>query len=141
MIDIERIWLTDDAVWIRTKDGREARELFRDFPRLADADKDVLSSFVADEYGISWPDLDEDLSYEGFFDARDVNDLYEFFKSHPELNVSAIARRMGISQSLFAQYISGMKKPSAERFDAILSTIQEIGRELMDVRRTFCPKH
>lgn len=141
MIDIERIWLTDDAVWIRTKDGREARELFRDFPRLADADKDVLSSFVADEYGISWPDLDEDLSYEGFFDARDVNDLYEFFKSHPELNVSAIARRMGISQSLFAQYISGMKKPSAERFDAILSTIREIGRELMDVRRTFCPKH
>ena len=141
MIDIERIWLTDDAVWIRTKDGREARELFRDFPRLADADKDVLSSFVADEYGISWPDLDEDLSYEGFFDARDVNDLYEFFKSHPELNVSAIARRMGISQSLFAQYISGMKKPSAERFDEILSTIREIGRELMDVRRTFCPKH
>ena len=141
MIDIERIWLTDDAVWIRTKDGREARELFRDFPRLADADKDVLSSFVADEYGISWPDLDEDLSYEGFFDARDVNDLYEFFKSHPELNVSAIARRMGISQSLFAQYISGMKNPSAERFDAILSTIREIGRELMDVRRTFCPKH
>ena len=133
--------MTDDAVWIRTKDGREARELFRDFPRLADADKDVLSSFVADEYGISWPDLDEDLSYEGFFDARDVNDLYEFFKSHPDLNVSAIARRMGISQSLFAQYISGMKKPSAERFDAILSTIREIGRELMDVRRTFCPKH
>lgn len=141
MVEIERIWLTDDAVWIRTKDGREARELFRDFPRLADADKDVLLSFVADEYGISWPDLDEDLIYEGFFDARDVNDLYEFFKSHPELNVSAIARRMGISQSLFAQYISGMKKPSAERFDAILSTIREIGRELMDVRRTFCPKH
>lgn len=141
MVEIERIWLTDDAVWIRTKDGREARELFIDFPRLADADKDVLSSFVADEYGISWPGLDEDLSYEGFFDARDVNDLYEFFKSHPELNVSAIARRMGISQSLFAQYISGMKKPSAERFDAILSTIREIGRELMDVRRTFCPKH
>ena len=140
MVDIERIWLTDDAVWIRTKDGREARELFRDFPRLADADKDVLSSFIADEYGISWPDLDEDLSYDGFFDARHVNDLYEFFKSHPELNVSAIARRMGISQSLFAQYISGTKKPSAERLDAILSTIREIGLELVDVRRTFCPK-
>ena len=139
MVEIERIWLTDDAVWIRTKDGRKARELFIDFPRLADADKDVLSSFVADEYGISWPDLDEDLSYEGFFDSRHINDLHEFFKSHPELNVSAIARRMGISQSLFAQYISGMKKPSAERLDAILSTIQEIGLELVDVRRTFCP--
>lgn len=141
MVEIERIWLTDDAVWIRTKDGREARELFIDFPRLADADKDVLSSFVADEYGISWPDLDEDLSYDGFFEQKYVNFLYEFFKSHPELNVSAIARRMGISQSLFAQYISGMKKPSAERLDAILSTIQEIGRELVDVHRTFYTKH
>ena len=141
MVEIERIWLTDDAVWIRTKDGREARELFIDFPRLADADKDALSSFVADEYGISWPDLDEDLSYEGFFDSRHTNDLHEFFKSHPELNVSAIARRMGISQSLFAQYISGMKKPSAERLDAILSTIQEIGREVLDAHRTFYTKH
>lgn len=141
MVEIERIWLTDDAVWIRTKDGREARELFIDFPRLADADKDALSSFVADEYGISWPDLDEDLSYEGFFDSRHINDLHEFFKSHPELNVSAIARRMGISQSLFAQYISGMKKPSAERLNAILSTIQEIGRELVDAHRTFYTKH
>ena len=141
MVDIERIWLTDDAVWIRTKDGREARELFRDFPRLADADKDVLSSFIADEYGISWPDLDEDLSYEGFFDSRHINDLHEFFKSHPELNVSAIARRMGISQSLFAQYISGTKKPSAERLDAILSTIREIGLELVDAHRTFYTKH
>ena len=141
MVEIERIWLTDDAVWIRTKDGREARELFIDFPRLADADKDALSSFVADEYGISWPDLDEDLSYEGFFDSRHINDLHEFFKSHPELNASAIARRMGISQSLFAQYISCMKKPSAERLDAILSTIQEIGRELVDAHRTFYTKH
>ena len=24
MIEVEKKWLTDDAVWIRTKDGREA---------------------------------------------------------------------------------------------------------------------
>ncbi len=41
---------------------------------------------------------------------------------------------MGISQSLFAQYISGLKKPSKERMDAIYSTIHEIGSELLAIR-------
>ena len=53
--------------------------------------------------------------------------------AHPELNASAIARRMGISQSLFAQYISGAKKPSAERLNQIFATIRAIGQELMVV--------
>lgn len=30
--------------------------------------------------------------------------LYRIFISHPELNASAVARRMGISQSLMSQY-------------------------------------
>ena len=34
MEKIEKIWLTDDAVWIRTADGREACEKFADYPRL-----------------------------------------------------------------------------------------------------------
>ena len=52
-----------------------------------------------------WEDVDEDLSYEGFFDKRETTQLYKVFMAHPELNVSAIARRLGISQSLMAQYI------------------------------------
>lgn len=61
------------------------------------------------------------------------NPLYEVFISHPELNASAIARRLGISQSLFAQYVSGTKKPSAERLAAIFETIRSVGRELCSV--------
>lgn len=34
MEKIEKIWLTDDAVWIRTADGREACEKFADYPHL-----------------------------------------------------------------------------------------------------------
>ena len=51
----------------------------------------------------------------------------------PELNASAVARRLGLSQSLFAQYVSGTKKPSKQRFDEIIETMREIGRELMTV--------
>ena len=53
--------------------------------------------------------------------------------AHPELNVSAIARRMGISQSLMAQYISGKKKANDERVALILNTVREIGQELIAV--------
>lgn len=60
--------------------------------------------------------------------------LYNFFMRHSELNASAIARRLGISQSLFAQYISGKKRPSTERERDIVEQIQQIGSELMVVK-------
>lgn len=77
--------------------------------------------------------MDEDLSFEGFFREKKSNLLYDLFIAHPKLNASAVARRLGLSQSLFAQYVSGTKKPSKQRFDEIIETIREIGRELMTV--------
>ena len=133
MIEIEKIWLTDEAVWIRTKDGCEACEFFADFPRLKFASAKQRANYRADEYGINWPDIDEDLSFEGFFQPKNQSEFYRLFLAHPELNASAIARRLGISQSLFAQYISGNKKPSKERRDKIYAVIHEIGQELISI--------
>ena len=42
-------------------------------------------------------------------------------------------RRMGISQSLMAQYISGKKKASAERVANIYKAVREVGQELIAV--------
>ena len=133
MIEIEKIWLTDDAVWIRTKDGREACEYYAEYPRLKYASPEQRANYKADEFGINWPDIDEDLSFEGFFQPKNHTELYRLFIAHPELNASAIARRMGISQSLFAQYISGTKKPSKERLKQIYATLHAIGQELISI--------
>ena len=130
---IEKVWLTETAVWIRTDEGKEACELFADYPRLRYATKEQLVNFTIDEFGIHWEELDEDLSFEGFFDKRETTQLYKLFMAHPELNVSAIARRVGISQSLMAQYISGKKKASDARVTLILDTVREIGQELIAV--------
>jgi len=130
---IEKIWLTENAVWIRTEDGKEACELFADYPRLKEASVEQLVNYDYDDFGIHWEDLDEDLSFEGFFDKQEPTSLYKFFMSHPELNVSALARRIGISQSLMAQYISGKKKASKARTELIFETIHEVGRELAAV--------
>ena len=133
MIEVEKIWLADDAVWIRTKDGREACEYYAEYPRLKYASSEQRANYKSDDFGISWPDIDEDLSFEGFFQPKNHTELYRLFMAHPELNASAIARRMGISQSLFAQYISGIKKPSKERLNQIYSTLHAIGRELIAI--------
>ena len=130
MINVTEIWLTDSAVWIRTEDGREAKERFSDYPRLKYATEEQRCNFVSDADGIHWPELDEDLCFESFFDKKDQTILYRIFIEHPELNASAIARRLGISQSLFAQYISGAKKPSEARLNQILEQIRATGRDL-----------
>jgi DNA transposition AAA+ family ATPase len=49
------------------------------------------------------------------------------------LNVSAIARRIGISQSVMASYLCGIKKPSAVREHEIKEAIRQTGRELAGI--------
>lgn len=133
MITVEKIWITDNAVWIRTADGREACEKFEEYPRLRYATPEQRVNYEYNAFGIHWPDIDEDLSFEGFFKAKKVNELYDFFMAHPEINASAVARRLGIAQSLLAQYISGAKRPSEERLASIKAEIRQIGAELVAV--------
>lgn len=130
MMTIEKIWITDTAVWIRTVDGREACEKFSDYPRLKFATRAQRENYSADAFGIHWEEIDEDLSFEGFFRQKSSNTLYELFMAHPEINVSAVARRLGMAQSLLAQYISGAKRPSDERMECIKAEIRQIGAEL-----------
>ena len=131
---VDKVWLTDTAIYIRTSDGREASEQFADVQRLNRATPEQRSNYKVTPYGIYWPELDENLSFEVFFSEKQNNVLYDLFIAHPELNASAIARRLGMSQSLFAQYISGTKKPSQERVNLILETIKNIGRELVSAQ-------
>lgn len=130
---IVKTWLTDTAVWIQTDNGKEACESFADYPRLRNATQEQRENYQIDEFGLHWSELDEDLCFEGFFDKPTPTALYRLFMDHPELNVSAIARRMGISQSLMAQYISGKKRPSKGRLELIYDTVHALGHELIAI--------
>ena len=103
MCIFEQVWLTDTSIWIRTKDGREAYDDYELFQRLKWATKEQRENYELNHFGIRWDDVDEDLSYEGFFEAKPTSRLYRIFMSHPELNASAIARRLGMPQSMLAQ--------------------------------------
>ncbi|WP_436414731.1 DUF2442 domain-containing protein [Petrimonas sp.] len=131
MMEVIDIWLTDTAVNIQTADGQTASERFDDYPRLKWATAAQRANYEADNIGIHWPDLDEDLSFEGFFREKKMpNRLYRLFSEHPELNAAAIARRLGMKQSLLAAYITGTKKPSKNREEEIINAVRKVGEEL-----------
>jgi transcriptional regulator with XRE-family HTH domain len=61
-------------------------------------------------------------------------DLQSFFDFYKVLNAKALSNRIGMNQSLLAQYISGKKKPSANQTQRILEGVRQIGRELAEIR-------
>lgn len=67
-------------------------------------------------------------------DLKITLDLPQFFASYKVINAKALAERLGMTQSLLEQYISGIKKPSALQRRRILRGMQQIGNELADIR-------
>ncbi|MDR3236230.1 MAG: DUF2442 domain-containing protein [Prevotellaceae bacterium] len=135
-VKVEKVWIDQTAVHIQTSDGKVFSEKINDYPRLRYATKKQREAFTYNNIGIRWEELDEDLSFEGFMHKKDCEKpaLYHLFKSHPELNVSGIARNLGIPQSVMAAYLCGIKKPSQKRLHEIESAIHEIGENLCSVR-------
>lgn len=61
-------------------------------------------------------------------------DLESFFDFYKVINAKALSERIGMNQSLLAQYIKGIKKPSHSQTRRILQGVQQIGRELTEVQ-------
>jgi hypothetical protein len=133
--EVKNVWLTDEAIHIETSDGRQAKELFSEFPRLRYATPEQRKEYILDYFGIRWEALDEDLSYDGFFyDKMAKSSLEKIFKNLYGINVSAISRRAGLPQSLMASYVSGIKNPSPKRKKEIESVLHQLGQELLAVK-------
>ena len=131
---ISKIWFDGDRIYGQTDDGRTLWQSLLYYRRLRAATETERQDYEMDDEGIHWYHLDEDVSFESFeYDNPEPVGISRIFLSHPELNASAVGRRLGISQSLMAQYISGTKKPSKERERLILNEIVNIGKELQKV--------
>lgn len=60
-------------------------------------------------------------------------DLESFFDFYKVINAKALSERIGMNQSLLAQYIKGNKKPSITQTKRILKGVHQIGKELSEV--------
>ena len=131
---ISKIWFANDRIYGLTDDGRELWQSLLYYRRLRNATDEERANYEIDDEGIHWYDLDENVSFESFeYDDPEPTGISRIFLSHPELNASAVGRRLGISQSLMAQYINGTKKPSKERERLIMDEIILISQELQRI--------
>lgn len=130
----QKVWFENGRIFILTGDGREGSLPVRLFPRLYNATDAQRQNYTLSHFGIHWQEIDEDLSYEGFFNdeqlTKSENSIGRIFAEYPELNARQVARMAGLNTTLFQQYIDGYKKPSPERLKQIESTIHRLGAEL-----------
>jgi predicted RNase H-like HicB family nuclease len=70
-------------------------------------------------------------------DLKITLDLPQFFEFYKVINAKALSERIGMNQSLLAQYIKGNKKPSPMQAQRILKGVQKVGTELAAIRFLF----
>lgn len=131
-----KLWFENGKIFVTNDKGETLYQSLKFYPRLQLATDEQRAKYELWDYGIRWDEIDEDMSFESFYydDTKEpAPGIQDAFLSHPELNISAVARRMGIRQSLLASYIKGTKTPSPERKKLILDTIHDIGSSLQAV--------
>ena len=75
----------------------------------------------------------EDLGFTYVIDeVKFEYDLASFFDFYKVINAKALSERIGMNQSLLAQYIKGIKKPSPNQTKRILQGVHQIGKELSE---------
>ena len=89
-----------------------------------------LKSSILESLNLTFEDKDTIYTIN---DIRFEYDLESFFDFYKVINAKALSERIGMNQSLLAQYIKGIKKPSPAQTKRILKGVQQIGRELTEV--------
>jgi len=94
---------------------------------------DELKANILDAVNLAFEDLNFDYTIT-IDEIKLTLDLQSFFDFYKVINAKALSVRIGMNQSLLAQYISGSKKPSTLQRKRILNGVQQIGRELSEIQ-------
>lgn len=132
---IVKIWFDGGRIYILTDLGNTYSRPLEAFPLLMEATPEQRSKYEIgiDGDDIRWDELDEDIHISSFFVTEEPdanNPIALAFRQFPQLNVSEMARSIGINKSLLSRYIYGIKKPSEQRKEQILSCIRQLGRKM-----------
>lgn len=138
MVKIKKVWFDADRVFVLTDQGEELSRPLEAFPVLKDASTEERTDFRIGRFGddIRWEKLDEDVHISSFYETSEPNpenEVNQMFRRFPQLNVSEMARYIGINKSLLAKYIYGIKRPSKERMAQIKDAMHAMGKELIAV--------
>lgn len=132
---IVKVWFEGRRIYIHTDQGNTYSRPLEAFPLLLEATPAQRNNYQIgiDGDDIRWDDIDEDIHISSFYETVEPdtnNPIAAVFRRFPQLNVSEMARTIGINKSLLSRYIYGIKKPSASRQEQILESVRRIGREM-----------
>ena len=138
MAKIEKVWFDANRIYLLTDSGDTLSRPLEAFPVLKEASEPEQLDFKIGRFGddIRWEKLDEDIHVSSFYDTVEPNpdnEVARIFSKFPQINVSEMAKYIGINKSLLAKYIYGIKKPSAERMLKIKESFHLMGQELIAV--------
>ena len=138
MEKIIQVWFEDGRIFIKTdKENTYSRPL-EAFPLLLEATPKQRAQYEIGMEGddLRWDEIDEDIHISSFFEKAEPNTdnvIAKVFERFPQLNVSEVARTIGINKSLLSRYIYGIKKPSEKRTEQILQAIRQLGRDMASI--------
>jgi hypothetical protein len=135
---IKDIWFDGGRIFMRDTEGAVYTRPLEAFPLLMEASEEQREIFEIDPQGdaVRWPEIDEDVHVSSFLEQKEPNEdneIAQIFHRFPQLNVSEVARQMGINKSLLSKYIYGIKTPSEHRRLEIKRALHTLGEELMTV--------
>ena len=138
MAIIEKVWFNNERIYLLTDTGETLSRPLEAFPVLKEASETERNDYKIGRFGddLRWEKLDEDIHISSFYETVEPNpenEVGRIFRQFPQLNVSEMARYIGINKSLLAKYIYGIKKPSEERMRQIKDALHVIGKELIAV--------
>ena len=137
MEEITKVWFENERIFILTTEGNTLSLDLEVFPTLKDATKEQREAVIIKPWGdaMRWEEIDEDIHISTFYEdlkPNHDNEVAALFNQFPQLNVSEVARLIGLHKSLLAQYIYGVKTPSKDRMKKIKSVLHQLGLDLAE---------
>lgn len=138
METIKSVWFENERIYMISSEDKVYSRPLEAFPLLKDATDTQRADFeiVLRGEALRWAGLDEDIHISSFYEEKEPeynNEVARIFKRFPQLNVSEVARNLGINKSLLSKYIYGIKRPSDERIAQIKAALHALGQELVAV--------
>ena len=135
---IVKVWFDKNQIHINTDQGKNYGRPLEFFPLLKEATDAQREAYRINKFGdaLRWEDIVEDIHISSFYETAQPepdNIIAEVFNRFPQLNVSEVARTIGIHKSLLSKYIYGTKKPSLQRTKEILDTLRQLGQKLASI--------
>lgn len=71
-LQISKVWIDDESIYAQAVTGETASYRFDDWKLLRNATPEQRANFTLSYGGIHWQALNEDLSFEGMFEAAGI---------------------------------------------------------------------